>query len=1012
MVRIGADPSGLEAGFKKADGYIKSHEAQFRKVGRGMTIAGAAITAVVGGIVKKASDAQETYSKFGTVFNAVSKKAEISAKNLALGYGLSTLASKDMLSATGDLLTGLGVLPDVALDLSEQTQKLAADLASFTNYSGGAKGASEALTKAMLGERESIKSLGIVITEEMVNEKLAAEGKAHLTGLAKKQAQAQATLTIAYEQSQNAVGDYARTSGDLANVGRSLMAQLEDLAVGIGTQLIPVVTAIMTKIKEVVGKVTEWVKENPKLTGTIAKIVAVVGILLGVFGPLVMMLPALSAGFIILWGAITGPVGLVIAAVAAVAAAAYLIYKNWGAIADFFKGLWDGIVTFFDTGIGKLLSLIFPVIYIVKTIVKNWEPIKEFFGKLWTSVSGFFVEAFDTIRITWGTFSGFFSKLWKKVTGVFVGAFDAIKTKLIDFGMTIVKVMEKIPFVKKLAIPLKDALQTMRNEMDETVANISVAATEVTAQGMAMAEALVGVVRESGLLEKASGLLGGVVQKLGGVFKKTGEEQKGAAKTIAKANKTITSLTEAMFDEIRKATLDEYTYAKWALKKKLDERIKTIRAEQAGEAAKNTAIALANESYRAEQAALEAEHRQEEADRLKEATDKYTEIWGDYWDAVKKKQKSYLQAERSLRDSINQLTMGKLEYAIWALDEEARARDEAIEEEFGNTEEAQELLLLSAKDYAEKKKKIIGDAAAEITKAEQEAAEAAAAAWKQSLENTLADVGMILNAIGGLFQMAHENQMIRIDNEEKRTYEALDNKYDAHIRAANDLLTLEQQTSAARFDELQEWYETQKKAIEDSTMDEEEKAKALRKLDNKLARKRKKLIEEREVAEKTAADALEQLEYAKNEALRIAAEDLEDKRSAARKTAAKQEKAVALLSAIVNTAAAVAKALPNIPLAIAVGVLGAIQIALIKAQPLPLKEGGLVTQPTHALIGEAGPELVIPLSKLQPALAGAGGGGFNQYNYFYGDINEAGDLDEISRQLAEKTRRALERGRL
>ena len=75
----------------------------------------------------------------------------------------------------------------------------------------------------------------------------------------------------------------------------------------------------------------------------------------------------------------------------------------------------------------------------------------------------------------------------------------------------------------------------------------------------------------------------------------------------------------------------------------------------------------------------------------------------------------------------------------------------------------------------------------------------------------------------------------------------------------------------------------------------------------------------------------------------------------------------ALLAAIVNTAAAITKALPNIPLAIAVGILGAVQIALIKAKPIPLKEGGLVTQPTTALIGEAGPELVIPLDKLQPA---------------------------------------------
>ncbi len=248
----------------KTGSFIQKNSEQFKKWGRTTAIAGAAVLGSLGLMIKKASDSQETFAKFGTVFESVFGRAEESAKNLAKNYGLSALASKDMLAATGDLLTGLGITSDKALDLSERTQQLSVDLASFTNFSGGAKGASEALTKAMLGERESVKSLGIVITEEMVKEELLSQGKKDLTGQALLQAKAEATLTIAISQSKNAIGDYARTSDSLANKMREMKARLEDTAVEIGSKLIPIVTQLATKITGVITKTSDWMKENPK----------------------------------------------------------------------------------------------------------------------------------------------------------------------------------------------------------------------------------------------------------------------------------------------------------------------------------------------------------------------------------------------------------------------------------------------------------------------------------------------------------------------------------------------------------------------------------------------------------------------------------------------------------------------------------------------------------------------------------------------------------------------------
>lgn len=114
-------------------------------------------------------------------------------------------------------------------------------------------------------------------------------------------------------------------------------------------------------------------------------------------------------------------------------------------------------------------------------------------------------------------------------------------------------------------------------------------------------------------------------------------------------------------------------------------------------------------------------------------------------------------------------------------------------------------------------------------------------------------------------------------------------------------------------------YEARKSNIEKSLLNEEEKAKAMEGLDKEFEMRRKEAM-----------------------------------RAQARRT-----KAVGIMEAIIHTAAAVVEALPNIPLAIAVGIMGAIQTALIAAQPLPsLQRGGKIGG--AGIVGEAGPELFLP----------------------------------------------------
>lgn len=53
---------------------------------------------------------------------------------------------------------------------------------------------------------------------------------------------------------------------------------------------------------------------------------------------------------------LTTPIGWIITGIAALAGAAYLIYRNWDSIAEWFGGMWQKVKAFFDQGIGEIIQ--------------------------------------------------------------------------------------------------------------------------------------------------------------------------------------------------------------------------------------------------------------------------------------------------------------------------------------------------------------------------------------------------------------------------------------------------------------------------------------------------------------------------------------------------------------------------------------------------------------------------------------------------------------------------------
>jgi hypothetical protein len=247
-----------------AGGATKAFQA-LKSIGIAALAVGAAkaIGRLGSNLIQAASDAEETANKFGVTFQGVQGAAQDTARNLAENFGLAQTEAESLLANTGDLLTGFGFTRESALDLSTQVQELAVDLASFTNFSGGAEGASQALTKALLGERESLKTLGIAITQADIDR--LAEDKG-IVGELTRQQQAALTLQLAVEQSGNAIGDFERSQASFANQSRIANARVQDIAESLGGALLPLATLairafndIASRVAEVADRIREWV---------------------------------------------------------------------------------------------------------------------------------------------------------------------------------------------------------------------------------------------------------------------------------------------------------------------------------------------------------------------------------------------------------------------------------------------------------------------------------------------------------------------------------------------------------------------------------------------------------------------------------------------------------------------------------------------------------------------------------------------------------------------------------
>lgn len=201
--------------------------------------------------VKAASDLEESLNKINVAFGGSSKAILDWSKNSATALGQSQQQALEAASSFGLLFSTMGLGQRESAEMSKELVQLATDIASINNISPD-----EALAKlrsGLVGEVEPLRSVGVLLDEATVKAKALAMGLAPSAAALTQQDKVMARYQLILEQTTKTQGDFARTSGGLANQTRILTAHLGDLAAAFGSTLTPAVLTTVGALNDLLG---------------------------------------------------------------------------------------------------------------------------------------------------------------------------------------------------------------------------------------------------------------------------------------------------------------------------------------------------------------------------------------------------------------------------------------------------------------------------------------------------------------------------------------------------------------------------------------------------------------------------------------------------------------------------------------------------------------------------------------------------------------------------------------
>ena len=409
------------------------------------------------------------------------------ASNILTGFGLK---SKDM-GRVADVMTNAFTQSNVSVQMLGETMKYVAPVAeslgvsiettaAMTGKLGDAgiqasmagtalraimsrlaappKAAADALKSLNVQTKDAkgnLRDLPTILAE--IEKKTAKMGNAKKAGLFKAIAGEEAFSAMSVLAKQAGTGELQKFTEKMKETGSAqrvakqmldntkgaivqLKSAIEGIMISVGNVFLPIITDATNRMTGVVNAIQTWSNANPELFAQLAKVAAVVALVIGGLGALSVGIWALSGPimlavglFLKLWTvikflfgivrivfyfgrllAIITPVG---AAITALIAVGYLLYKNWETIGPMLGKVWEGIKSIFSAA---------------------WEAIKSGVSSAWEAISGFFTSGITNISATiinWSPLGLFYQAF----AGVLSWFGVDLPSKFTDFGKMIIQ---------------------------------------------------------------------------------------------------------------------------------------------------------------------------------------------------------------------------------------------------------------------------------------------------------------------------------------------------------------------------------------------------------------------------------------------------------------------------------------------------------------------------------------------------------------------------------------------
>lgn len=249
------DTKGFQKGMDNIEKQTGNMSSSFGKLGKVI-----AATFAIGKIVqfgKKAielgSDLQEVQNVVDVTFATMSDKVDEFAKKAAESAGLSETMAKRYVGTFGAMAKSFGFAENEAFNMSTALTQLSGDVASFYNITQD-----EAYTKlksVFTGETESLKDLGVVMTQTALDSFAMSEGLGKTTKQMTEQEKVALRYRFVMNQLSSASGDFLRTSDSWSNQMRVLKLNTESIMASVGQALINFFTPIIKLINVLLSKI-------------------------------------------------------------------------------------------------------------------------------------------------------------------------------------------------------------------------------------------------------------------------------------------------------------------------------------------------------------------------------------------------------------------------------------------------------------------------------------------------------------------------------------------------------------------------------------------------------------------------------------------------------------------------------------------------------------------------------------------------------------------------------------